>query len=215
MAMSRLDRLQQAWQSQSCGTIGTNPDLLLKVRLQRRIYFWIDIFLISVSLSVGVLMLRFAFRDIQKGWPWLISVASEVWVVGYILLNRWRRRRNAAHYDEPLLTHVESSIKYIEHQMRLDRNMIWWCILPIFLGCVIPVGILGAMEYSKKPELLIPFVLLLTLGVFAAVFYFVYLVMRYANYLVMRYTGRCITEQSRQELVALRALRESLLNAEE
>ena len=104
--MNLLDRLQQAWQSQCSKPIDVNPDQLLKTaRYERLVQFCVDIGVILVFLCVGVLMLGAAFRDIQKDWPWLISSASVAWVVGYILFNRWRRRRDAAHYDEPLLAH--------------------------------------------------------------------------------------------------------------
>jgi hypothetical protein len=208
MAMSCLDRLQQAWQSQPDGTLGINPDQLLKVvRLERRTIFWCDVFVILTFLCVMVFMLWSAFRDIQKDWPWLISAASDAWVVGYILFNRWRRQRDAARYDEPLLAHVEWAIKDIEHRMWLDRDSLWWYVLPIAAGCMIPPVLFFAMEYSKRPLLdsLIP--LLLILGVFAAVFTFVHLVMKYGR--------RMGLETRRQELLALRALRESLLNTEE
>jgi hypothetical protein len=103
-----LDKLQQAWQSQCNKPLDVNPDQLLKtVRFERRAYFWTDMFLIAVFVCVGAGMLWWTFRDIHKDWPWLINSASTAWVVGYILFNRWRRRRHAAHYDEPLLAHVE------------------------------------------------------------------------------------------------------------
>jgi hypothetical protein len=47
-----------------------------------------------------------------------------------------------------------------------------------------------------------------TEGTFAAVFYFIV-------YRVMKYFGRMALESYRQELLAFRALRESLLNTEE
>ena len=202
------EKLRQAWQSQSCGAIGTNPDLLLKVaRVERRIYFWVDMFVISVFLGIGVWTLGWVFRDIQRLWPWLIYSASGAWVVGYILFNRWRRRRHAARYDEPLLAHVEWSIKDIEHRMRVDGNSLWWYILPIALGCMIPPTLSFAMEYSKRPLLdsLIPW--LVAEGFFAATFIFVHLVMKYGR--------RMGLEGQLQELQALRSLRETLLNAEE
>ena len=128
-------------------------------------------------------------------------------MVGYILFNRWRRRRHAAHYDEPLLAHVEWSIKDIEHQMWLDRYSLWWYILPIALGCMIPPVLFFAMDYSKRPLLDSLMPLLGTEVVFVATFTFVYLVMKFGV--------RIADEKRRQELQALRALRESLLNTEE
>jgi hypothetical protein len=203
-----LDKLQQAWQSQCSKPIDVKPDQLLKVaRLERRVQFWVDIGVILVFFCFGILMLGWAFRDIRKDWPWLISVASVAWVVGYILFDRWRRRRDAAHYDEPLLAHVEWAIKELEHQMWLDRYSPWWYILPIALGCMIPPVLFFAMDCSRKPGLGALFGLLSTLGVFVATFIFVYLVMKFGV--------RMGLEQHRQELQALRELRESLLNTEE
>jgi 4-amino-4-deoxy-L-arabinose transferase-like glycosyltransferase len=202
------EKLQQAWQSQPDGTPEINPDQLLKkARLGRRVHFWIDFGSILLLSYIGISMSRTAFHDFQKNWPWLFYVASDVWVVGYILFNRWRRGRKAAHNDEPLLARVESSIKDTEHALWLSRRMIWWQILPMFLGCLIPVFIFGAIEYAKKPDLLIPLTLLLTLVVFAVTFYFCYL--------VMRYRGPSIEQPCLQELLELRELRESLLDAEE
>ncbi|MBI2824018.1 MAG: hypothetical protein HYX69_04915 [Planctomycetia bacterium] len=202
------DQLQQAWQSQCSKPIDVKPDQLLTVtRYERLVQFLVDIGMISFFLCVGILMLGWAFRDIQKDWPWLISALSDVWVAGYILFNRWRRRRNAAHYDETMLAHVEWSIKDIEHQMWLDRYAPWWYILPIGLGCMIPPVFFFAMDYGKRPLLdsLMPW--LGTEVVFVATFIFVYLLMQFGV--------RIANEKRRQELQALRALRETLLNTQE
>ena len=207
-----LDKLQQAWQSQCNKPLDVNPDQLLKtVRFERRAYFWTDVFVILVFLCLGAFNVWWAFRDIQKDWPWLISAMSDVWVAGYILFNRWRRRRDAAHYDEPLLAQVEWSIKDIEHQMWLDRNTVWWYILPLTLGCMIPPAISFAMMYGENPGLEafvgLLFALLIVEGVFVAIFYSIHRSMK--NW------TRLGLERQRQELLALRALRETLLNAGE
>jgi hypothetical protein len=203
-----LDRLQQAWQSQCSKPIDVQPDQLLKTaRHGRRAYFWVDVFVIFVLLCVGAGMLWTAFRDIHKDWPWLIYVASDAWVVGYIVFNRWRQRRHAAHYDESVLAHVEWSIKDIEHRMRLERSQAWWYVLPLALGCMIPPVVFFATDHSKRPlfDSLTP--LLSIEGAFAATFIFIYLVLKYAV--------RAASRKHRQELEALRALRESLLTTEE
>jgi hypothetical protein len=207
-----LDRLQQAWQSQCSKPIDVKPDQLLKVaRLERRVYFWVDMFVIFVLLCVGAGTLWLAFRNIQTQWPWVIYSACMAWVVGFMLFNRWRRRRHAAHYDEPLLAHIEWSIKDIEHRMWMDQYSFWWYILPIALGCMIPPAISFAMDYSRNPGLEAGlaglFAFLVLESVFAAVFYFVHWVMKNGR--------RRGLEGQRQELQALRALRETLLNSEE
>ena len=206
--MNFLDELKEAWQSQCSKPIDVKPDQVLKTaRLGRRAYFWVDIGIVLFFSCCGAGMFGWALRDIQKDWPWLIYSASIAWVVGYILFNRWRRRRDPAHYDEPLLAHVEWSIKDTEHRMWLDRYSPWWYILPIALGCMIPPVIFFANDHGNRPlfDSLMP--LLCTEGVFAATFIFVYLVMKYGV--------RIANEKHRQELEALRALRESLLNTED
>lgn len=203
-----LDKLQEAWQSQCSKPLNVKPDQLLKVvRYERLVQFCVDFFVISVFFCIGMYFLDFALRDLQRNWPFLISCASLAWVVGYILFNRWRRRRDAVHYDEPLLAHVEWSIKDIEHQMWLDRYSPWWYILPIALGCMIPPVLFFAMDSSKRPLLDSLMHLLGAEGVFAVTFTFVYLVMKFGV--------RIANEKRRQELQALRALRESLLNTDE
>ena len=192
-----LDELREAWQSQCGKPIDVNPDQLLKTaRNQRLVQFCLDIGMISFFFCVGILMVGWAFRDIQKEWPWLITSASVAWVAGYILFNRWRRRPDAAHYDEPLLAHVEWSIGDIERQMWLDRYSPWWYILPLALGCMIPPLFFFAMDYSNRPLLdrLMP--LLSTEVVFVVTFIY--------GYLLMKFGVRMAVEKRRQELRALR-----------
>jgi cytochrome bd-type quinol oxidase subunit 2 len=210
MAMKNfLDKLQEAWQSQCHKPLDVNPDQLLKTaRLEQRTNYWVDILVILVFSCFGAFMVWSAFRkDIHEDWPYLISAASGAWVVGYVLFDRWRRRRDAAHYDNSVLAHVEQAIKELEHQKWLSRNTLWWYILPIALGCMIPPVFFFAMEYGERPLLDSLMPLLVTEGTFAAVFYFVHWVMKNG-----RHKG---LERQRQELQALGALRESLLNAEE
>jgi MFS family permease len=206
--MTLLDTFQQAWQSQRCAAPAMNPDALLKrVRLQRRLNLWVDIGVIVVFAGCGAWMLGSAFRDIHRGWPWLFYVASTAWVIGYILFNRWRRRRVAARADEPLLAHVEWSLKELEYQMWLDSNSLWWYVLPIALGCMIPPIVLFSMNFNEHHGWRDILGLLSSLAVFAVTFIFVHLVMKIGT--------RIANEKRRRELAALAALRESLLNTEE
>ena len=52
-----LDRLQQAWQSQSCQKLKIDPDQLLTMAdLKRRINLLSDIVVILILFLVGILM---------------------------------------------------------------------------------------------------------------------------------------------------------------
>jgi len=223
--LDKLQQLQQAWQSQYCGMIKMDPDQLAKMnpdqllktaRFERRAYFWIDMFLISVFVGVGSWMLFWCVlrNDIHKQWPWLIYVAGCAWIVVYILFNRWRQRRYAARYDDSVLAHVEWAIKDIEHRMRLDRTQTWWYIMPIALGCMIPPGISFITDCIKNPgwgpRFGLLFELLVIEGVFGAVFYFTHRTMK--DGLWFSSTMRTAREAQRRELEALQALRANLLD---
>jgi membrane-anchored protein YejM (alkaline phosphatase superfamily) len=65
--------------------------------------------------------------------------------------------------------------------MRLDRYAFWWYVLPIALGCMIPPVLLFAMDFSKVDAWGRILLLLSMLGIFAAVFAFVHVVMRYGT----------------------------------
>src|SRR5688572_22443792 len=104
-----------------------------------------------------------------------------------------------------MLAHVERSIQETEDRMRQDRYSFWWCLLPIALGCMVPVILIfAAMDLPRLERL---FSLLFTLGIFAVIFACIHL--------VMKYVGRIGLKSVLQELEMLRALRDTLLNAEE
>lgn len=206
--LNKLLKLQQAWQSQCNKSFDVNPDQLLTLAsAQRRVYFWTDIFIIAVFVACGSWMAWSALSDFEDDWPWLVYSACCAWVAGYILLNRWRRRRFAAQYDDSVLAHVEWSINDLEHRMRLERFSGWWYILPIALGCMIPPAITCAMDFWKKPEIDLLFGLLFTEVLFLVMFFFIHWTMKKG--------GRIGHEAQRKELAALRTLRENLLKEEE
>lgn len=203
-----LEKLQQAWQSQPCGAFDTNPDMLLKMaRIERHAHFGVDMAIVSFFSSLCVSFFVSALRDFRKEWPWLFYCAGLAWVVGYVLFNRWRHRRNARRYDDSMLSHVEKSIDDIEHQMRLDRTSRWWYTTPITLGCMIPPALFFVMDFGKGPFFASLVGLLTIECFFVACFIFVYAVMEFAR-------RKGLKGQLRQ-LESLRALRESLLTADE
>ncbi len=220
--MNMLDKLQQVWQSQCAKPLDIGPDQFLKMprhlllttaRIERWAYFVIDMLLILILLIPGTGML-WRIRDIHKDWPWLIYVACIGWVVGFILFNHWRRWRHAPRYDEPMLAHVEWSIKEIEYRLWQDRYTLWWYIVPLALGCMIPstisIGIMGFAEVHDWASFFVLLsTLLFTLGVFAAIFALVYWVIMSVQRM------RPVVEARRRELEALQSLRKTLLNPEE
>jgi hypothetical protein len=203
--MNGLDKYKQAWQSQSCGNFEMNPDQLLKLaHIERRVILMMEMVVMAILFAIGIGMLWRTLNDFSQNWPWLIYTGCLLWVVGFMILSQWRRRRYAAHYEEPMLAHVEWSIKDIEHRMKQDSTSLWWYITPLALGCMIPPTISFGMDFLRRHVWTILWSLLGMLAFFAAFFACVHL--------IIKRLGRAGREARRQELLALKTLHDNLLN---
>jgi hypothetical protein len=128
-----LDELQQRWQSQGEARLRVEPELLLgEMRRNQRNFkltiFWRDF----REVFVGAVMAVFFGWKWWEGdhWPLLAAAVSMVWVVGFILIDRFMRRGRTNKYGESLLGCVESSLEDVEHQIWLLQNVFWWYLLP-------------------------------------------------------------------------------------
>lgn len=209
------EKLQQAWESQPSGSqIHVDADVLIReVRRKQQSFlatiFWRDFReILAAALIVVGNTLFVVLRGIQANWPWLLLGAGAVWVAAYLLFDRRRQRRSALHYEGALISHIEQSLKDVEHQIWLLRNIFWWYLLPLGLGGLIPMVYFLAMGLPRALQgpYVWRFVGLFAgaIGTFVAVFYGVYLLNQYAV--------RRTLEPRRQELLAIR---ESLFNTEE
>jgi hypothetical protein len=205
------EKLRQAWQSQPGGSrIHIDADVLMReVRRNQQSFrvtiFWRDFREVFVALiALVVVAADVVLRGIRTHWPWLMLGVGAAWVAGYLLFDRWRHRRNAPHYEGALMSHIEQSLRDVEHQIWLLKNVFWWYLLPIALGGLIPTLYYFATDLATRHvwAILGPFVR--TIGVFIAIIYGVYLLNRYAV--------RRALEPRRRELLEMR---ETLLNAEE
>jgi hypothetical protein len=200
-----LDELQQAWQSQDAPKLRIDSDLLLKemVRNQKsliRALFWRDFREVFVGLALVPVSWYIARSG---GWVWLSLGVAGLWIAGYILIDRWRRRhRGPAPVERSLAACVDESLDEVEHQIWLLRNVAWWYLLPCYLACMLPTVFMAA----KMPKLWWEQAsfLLFYAAFFFAVYYFIYWVNQYAV--------RTGLEPRRQEL---RAVRESLRESQE
>lgn len=205
------EKLRQAWQSQPSGSqIRIDADVLMReVRRNQHSFratiFWRDFREIFAAIAVLVVVfLDVAFRGLHKNWPWLLIGVGAAWAAGYLLFDRWRQRRNAPQYEGTLLSHIEQSLKDVEHQIWLLRNVFWWYLLPITLGCMLPTLYFFAKDLARREFLVAAGPFVRATGIFIAVAYGVYLLNQYAV--------RRGLEPRRQELLALR---QSLSDTEE
>jgi hypothetical protein len=135
-----LDDLQQTWQSQPSSRLRVEPELLLReLRRNQRNFkvtiFWRDFREVFVA---AVMTIFFAWIGLHwEGWPWVLLGGTCLWVGGFILIDRFRRRGRAARFGDSLLGCVEASLEDVEHQIWLLKNVFWWYLLPLFAGIVI------------------------------------------------------------------------------
>jgi len=192
-----LDDLQRTWQSQQDTRIRVEPMLLLReLRRNQRSFrltiFWRDFREVFVAAAMAVFFSWDSFSS--DGWPWLLLAGTCVWVGGFILVDRLRRRGRAARYGDTLLGCVEASLDDVEHQIWLLKNVLWWYLLPIAIGLLV-VFVEGTLSIANKD-----WIVWATLGGSIA-----FCVIVFAGvYWVNQYAVRTSLEPRRQELLAVR-----------
>jgi 4-hydroxybenzoate polyprenyltransferase len=129
------DDLKEAWREQaSRGRLTVDAARLdEEVRKRRQfdsVLFWRDVREVGVSL-VMIPVWIYMGVELSLPWAWYLAVPAFLWIAGYMLADRRIQRRREAGPGEPLRRHVESSLRQVEHQIRLLRNVLWWYLLPL------------------------------------------------------------------------------------
>jgi hypothetical protein len=133
-----FEDLQKAWQSQDVAAKATiNADVLLKeVRRNQQQFratiFWRDVREVGVAYLLAVF---FSYQGLRHGdWtPILIGFAC-FGVGTFMLVDRMLQRRKQTTARDPLKRCIEASLKEVNHQIWLLKNVFWWYLLPILIG---------------------------------------------------------------------------------
>jgi CubicO group peptidase (beta-lactamase class C family) len=135
-----LDELQRVWQTQKIGPrVEIDADMLLReLRRNQRSFrttiFWRDFREVAVAL---VLVAFFGKEAMEPGgWPWWTCVAACVWVAGFLIVDRLWQRRRATGPDTSLMSLIDGSLRDVNHQIWLLRNVAWWYVGPIAASCL-------------------------------------------------------------------------------
>jgi len=150
------DELQRVWQSQERGRqITVDADLVLK--LVRRNYrnlqymiFWRDVREVG---AVTIVAAFFVYRGaLSHAWPCFAMAALCAFVGLFLLGDRLRLKWKRPTPDETLVAWTETSLAEVEHQIWLLKNVLWWYLLPFWIGCVLAVGYCGVLAWGAQEE---------------------------------------------------------------
>lgn len=142
-----FEEIQSQWQSQPAPEPAGDAALVLEqVRQKQRSFrstiFWRDVREVGIAFVMAAVMLP---KGLRRGdWELLLMGACVTFVGVFMLVDRWRQRRNLAGHDCSLRACAESSLADLEHQIWLLRNVFWWYLLPCVIGAVgiiVPVAL--------------------------------------------------------------------------
>jgi len=133
------DSFQQAWRAQSATTRVTIDSDRLRKEVERSqrdfrsTIFWRDfreiavgLFLLPVDFYLGI---KFALP-----WTWWLSVPAVLWIIGFMLVDRRLHKQAPSEPGSPMLTSATESLRQLEHQIWLLRNVFWWYLLPFIIS---------------------------------------------------------------------------------
>jgi hypothetical protein len=139
-----FEELQRAWQSQDAGVkVTIDAEALLKEvrRAQqqfRSTIFWRDV------REVGVAYLLTAFFSYQglrhDNWADILIGFASFGVGTFMLADRVIQRRKQTTARDPLKRCVEASLREVNHQIWLLKNLFWWYLLPVAAALAIFFG---------------------------------------------------------------------------
>jgi hypothetical protein len=174
------DKLQQAWQAHSSEThvtVDANSLLNAVERNQQEMRAAITLGDV-VGIGVPLVMLPvWIYMGVASAspWTWYLMVPTFFWLILFTLVARPRRKQPHIDPGEPLSSSVQESLALVEHQIWLQRNIVWWYLLPIaipLLAYTAHVSWLKSRDWSDALSDVNSFVIVF----FLALFYFFYYV---------------------------------------
>ena len=146
-----FDDLQHEWQSHDHGTrLNVDADLLLQeVRRQHRelesTLFRRDVVeVVAAAIVTG----GFAcFAVLLNEWTLYLCSLGGLFVGAFFIVDRWIQRRRQPVSDDSLESSLQASVRQVNHQIWLLRNIVWWYLLPLAFGLV---GFLGSIGWNLR-----------------------------------------------------------------
>jgi hypothetical protein len=182
-----FDELQKTWQKDAAGTKLTIDSNLLLQEVKRNkehfesAIFWRDVREVAAGTLAILGFLGFAVFFFYRGFT-LVALGSAVaalfvlWVVLFFIADRIVQRKRRPSRDKSLIACIEDSLRQLNHQIWLLKNVFWWYLLPPGIGVLILTGSIAWQTWQRhaagKPMLI---AILENLAFVALVFWVAYL----------------------------------------
>jgi hypothetical protein len=140
-----FEDLQKTWQAQTAGArITIDADVLLKEVRRNQDHFcaiilWRDIREVGVALLLAVFFVYCGLRF--HDWVPYVLTSACCGVGAFMGVDRVRQRRRQPAVNDSLKTCIESSLRQVNHQIWLLKNVLWWYLSPFAAGLGVAVGI--------------------------------------------------------------------------
>jgi len=197
-----FDKLQRAWQCQQASAklpINVDADALLN-EVRRDHQRWVTINSWDAVLEIGsgfLGTLFFSYLGVRHAnwtpfrlpdWDFLLVAFACTVIATFRLVNRIVQRRKQTAANDPLKACIEASLTDVNHDIWLQRNVLWWCWLPFTTALAVSFCYASLRFHTLK------FLAFLVLFVIPLAWW---------GYRLSLFTVRKVLEPRRQELEAL------------
>lgn len=130
-----FDEYQKAWQQQGAtGQVTMGREALLKLvrsnhQGMKKMFFGHYSLMVVFGLIYVPLWIWMGVSG-DLPWTWYLEIPAFLWVVGFLVANRRVRWQEEPQPGDSVRTSVEHSLAQVTQQIRLQKNVLWWYILP-------------------------------------------------------------------------------------
>jgi hypothetical protein len=129
------EEMKQVWQSQEVSRRSIPMDVVLsQVRRNQQSFntiIWLrDVREIGVAIVLIPIWIVMGIK-MALPWTWYLAIPGILFVAGFMIVDRRRRKPTVSPADESLIATTERSLAEVDHQIWLLRNVLWWYILPL------------------------------------------------------------------------------------
>jgi hypothetical protein len=104
-----------------------------------RAIFWRDVREAGGSFIFAPLLIYLGVRD--RLWPMFVLALACWFVAAFMIIDRRLQKRKSGRCSQTLLYYAQLSLKQVNHQIWLLKNVFWWYLLPFSIGIVFVFGL--------------------------------------------------------------------------